>query len=59
MPIVNVENACASASTALFEAANYLKAGAADIVLAVGAESSPTRIAGARSAFSMLAGTLP
>lgn len=38
IPIINVENACASASTALFEAANYLKAGAADIVLAVGAE---------------------
>lgn len=38
IPVVNVENACASASTALFEAANYLKAGAADIVLAVGAE---------------------
>lgn len=38
IPTINVENACASASTALFEAANYLKAGAADIVLAVGAE---------------------
>lgn len=38
IPIVNVENACASASTTLFEAANYLKAGAADIVLVVGAE---------------------
>lgn len=38
IPIVNVENACASASTALFEGANYLKAGAADIVLVVGAE---------------------
>jgi acetyl-CoA acyltransferase len=38
IPIANTENACASASTALFEAANYLKAGAADIVLAVGAE---------------------
>jgi acetyl-CoA acetyltransferase len=38
IPIANVENACASAATALFEAANYLKAGAADIVLAVGAE---------------------
>lgn len=38
IPITNVENACASASTALFEAVNYLKAGAADIVLAVGAE---------------------
>ncbi len=45
IPIANVENACASASTALFEAANYLKAGAADIVLAVGAEklSHPDR----------------
>lgn len=38
IPIANVENACASASTALFEAANYLKSGAADIVLAIGAE---------------------
>lgn len=38
IPISNVENACASASTALFEAANYLKAGAADIVLALGVE---------------------
>jgi acetyl-CoA acyltransferase len=38
IPISNVENACASASTALFEAANYLRSGAADIVLAVGAE---------------------
>jgi acetyl-CoA acyltransferase len=38
IPISNVENACASASTALFEAANYLRSGAADIVMAVGAE---------------------
>lgn len=38
IPVSNVENACASASTALFEAANYLQAGAADIVIAVGAE---------------------
>jgi acetyl-CoA acetyltransferase len=38
IPIVNVENACASAATALHEAYNYLRAGAADIVLAVGAE---------------------
>lgn len=38
IPIVNVENACASAGTALFEARNYLKAGLADVVLAVGAE---------------------
>ncbi len=38
IPIANVENACASASTALFEAANYLRSGAADIVMAVGSE---------------------
>lgn len=37
-PIVNVENACASAATALHGAINHLRAGAADIVLAVGAE---------------------
>src|SRR3984893_4814570 len=36
--VVNVENACASASTAFHLAVNYVKAGAADIVLAVGAE---------------------
>lgn len=38
VPIVNVENACASASTALHGARNHLLAGGADIVLAVGAE---------------------
>jgi acetyl-CoA acyltransferase len=38
VPVVNVENACASASTAFHLAVNYIKAGAADIVLAVGAE---------------------
>ena len=38
LPVVNVENACASASTAFHLAANYVRAGAADIVLAVGAE---------------------
>ncbi len=38
IPIVNVENACASASTAFHMAVNYIKAGAADVVLAVGAE---------------------
>lgn len=45
VPIVNVENACASASTALHGAINHLKAGGADIVLAVGAEkmSHPDR----------------
>lgn len=38
LPVINVENACASASTAFHLAVNYIKAGAADIVLAVGAE---------------------
>lgn len=38
LPVVNVENACASASTALHLAVQQVRAGAADIVLAVGAE---------------------
>jgi acetyl-CoA acyltransferase len=38
LPVVNVENACASASTAFHLAVNYVKAGAADIALAIGAE---------------------
>lgn len=38
IPIVNVENACASASTALHLAVQQVQAGSADIVLAVGAE---------------------
>ena len=38
IPIVNVENACASASTAFHLACLQLKAGDADVVLAVGAE---------------------
>jgi acetyl-CoA acyltransferase len=38
IPIVNVENACASGSTALHLAFNYLRAGAADVALAIGAE---------------------
>ena len=38
IPIVNVENACASASTAFHLAVAYVRSGAADIVLAVGAE---------------------
>jgi acetyl-CoA acetyltransferase len=38
VPVVNVENACASGSTALWLAAQALRAGAADIVIAVGAE---------------------
>jgi len=38
IPVINVENACAGAGSAFFEARNYLKAGLADVVLAVGAE---------------------
>lgn len=38
IPIINTENACASASTAFHLAYHYIKSGAADIVLAVGAE---------------------
>ena len=38
IPVVNVENACASASTAMNLAVNFLKAGDGDIALALGAE---------------------
>lgn len=38
IPVVNVENACAASSTALNLAVNLLKAGEAEVVLAVGAE---------------------
>ena len=38
IPIVNVENACASASSAFFLAAMAVRSGAADVALAVGAE---------------------
>ena len=38
LPIFNVENACATASTAFHLACNYVNSDAADIVLAIGAE---------------------
>ncbi len=38
LPIVNVENACASGSTGLWSAIHWLRAGAGDIALVVGAE---------------------
>jgi acetyl-CoA acetyltransferase len=38
IPVVNVENACASGSTAFNLAVNALRAGEADVALAVGAE---------------------
>lgn len=40
--IVNVENACASASTAFHLACTHIRAGAADTVLAIGAEKMCT-----------------
>lgn len=45
IPVVNVENACASGSTAFNLAVNALRAGEADVVLAIGAEKliSPDR----------------
>jgi acetyl-CoA acyltransferase len=38
IPVTNVENACASGSTAFHQAYAYLRAGMADVALAVGAE---------------------
>lgn len=38
IPIANVENACASGSTALWQAAAHIRAGLADCVLVAGAE---------------------
>lgn len=38
IPILTVENACASGSTALWEAINYVRSGSGDVALAVGAE---------------------
>ena len=38
IPIINVENACASATTALLQALTTLRAGEAEVVLAIGTE---------------------
>ncbi|WP_228000091.1 thiolase family protein [Nocardia australiensis] len=38
IPILTVENACASGSTALWEAINFVRSGSGDVALAVGAE---------------------
>ena len=38
VPIINVENACASASTALYSSAVQIRSGEAEVALAVGAE---------------------
>ncbi len=52
IPIVNVENACASGSTALLSAIHWIKAGAGDIALVVGVDKMvwpdrPERVAAA------------
>lgn len=52
IPIVNVENACASGSTALLQAMHAIQAGAAEVALVVGAEKmvfpdQPERVAAA------------
>ena len=38
IPMLTVENACASGSTALWEAINFVRSGSGDVALAVGAE---------------------
>jgi len=38
LPIINVENACASASTAVYQAVGMLRAGMSEVALAVGVE---------------------
>jgi acetyl-CoA acetyltransferase len=52
IPVVNVENACASGSTALLSALHWIRAGAGDIALVVGVEKMvwpdrPERVAAA------------
>lgn len=53
VPITNVENACASGSTGFFNAVNFLKAGAGEVALAIGAEKMffPDNRAGMFAAF--------
>jgi acetyl-CoA acetyltransferase len=38
IPILTIENACASGSTALWDAINFVRSGSGDVALAVGAE---------------------
>ena len=38
LPIINVENACASASTAVYQAVGMLRAGMSEVALAIGVE---------------------
>jgi acetyl-CoA acetyltransferase len=43
IPVINVENACASGSSAFNSAVNFVKAGQGDVALAVGAEKMYSR----------------
>ena len=52
IPVVNIENACASGSTALWSAMQWIKAGAGDVALVVGVDKMvwpdrPERVAAA------------
>ncbi|WP_026149998.1 thiolase family protein [Sphingobium xenophagum] len=55
IPIVNVENGCASASTAFWLAVDQIRSGASDVALAIGAEkmvfNDPARRAKVMAAF--------
>ena len=42
IPVINVENACATASTALHMAYHYLRSGACDVAMAVGSDKMYT-----------------
>lgn len=55
VPIINVDNACAGASTAFQVACTYVEAGVADVALAVGAEKMVTT--DRERAFAMLGGS--
>lgn len=54
LPIVNIENACASASSAFHLACMHLKAGEADVALAIGVDKMNT--SEKQKAFDVLAG---
>lgn len=43
IPVTNVENACASGSTAMYLAVNFVRSGEGDVALAVGAEKMFSR----------------
>ncbi|MFN8203106.1 MAG: AMP-binding protein [Solirubrobacteraceae bacterium] len=48
LPIINVENACASASSAFYLAVNAVASGQAEVAIAVGSRSSRTRTSASR-----------